>query len=76
MVPKIPAVKVEQLLKQYFFSIVKIRRLVFLEPLGVQRRYIPHLKGLISGKVDLEAQGYDSTFTLCHTLVKKVILHL
>ena len=55
---------------------VQLRRLVFLEPLGVQRRYVPHLKGLISGKVDLEAQGRDSTFTFCHALWKKAILHL
>ena len=42
----------------------------------VQEHYVPHLKDLISVKVDLEAQGCDSTFTLCHTLVKKDILHL
>ena len=47
-----------------------------MELLGVQRRYVPHLKGLISTKVDLEAQGRDSTFTFRHTLLKKAILHL
>ena len=36
--------------------------------LGVQRRYVPHFKGLISGKVELEAQGRDSSFTYCHAL--------
>ena len=46
------------------FSIVQIWRLVFLEPLGVQRRHVPHFKGLIYAKVDLEAQGRGSTFTL------------
>ena len=30
-----------------FFSIVQIWRLVFLEPMGVQRLTVPHLKGLI-----------------------------
>ena len=48
--------------------------MVFLEPLGVQRRYVPHFKGLISAKVDLEAQGRDSTFTFCHAQLKKAIL--
>ena len=66
MVPEIPAVKIEQVF-------VQIRRLVFLEPLGVQRRYVPHFKGLIRAKVDLEAQGRDTTFTICHTLLKKTI---
>ena len=66
---KIAAVKVEQ-------SIVQLWRLVFLEPLGVQWPYVPHFKGLISAKVDLEAQGRDSTFTFCHAHLKKAILHL
>ena len=35
----------------------------------------PHFKGLIYAKVELEAQGRDSTFTICHTLVKRAILH-
>ena len=77
MVPKIWVVKFEQSKKRTktdVFSIVQIWRLVFLEPLGVQRRYVPHFKGLISGKVELEAQGRDSTFTICHTLLKKAIL--
>ena len=60
--------------KTDFFSIVQLWRLVFLEPLGVQRRYVPHFKGLISGKVELEAQGRDSTFTFHHALLKKAIL--
>ena len=47
-------------------SVVQIKQLLFLEPLGVQRRYVPHLKGLIGVKVDLEAQGRDSTFIFCH----------
>ena len=47
---------------------------MFLKPLGVQRRYVPHFKGLISAKVDLEAQGRDSTFTFCHAQLKKAIL--
>ena len=46
-----------------------------MEPKGVQRRYVPHLKGLISGKVELEAQGRDSTFIICYALLKKAILH-
>ena len=33
-------------------------------------------KGLIYVKVDLEAQGHDSSFTICHSLLKKDILHL
>ena len=47
-----------------------------MEPLGVQRPYLPHLKGLISAKLGLEAQGRDSTFTFCHAHLKKAILHL
>ena len=83
MVSKIPAVKVEQskkssflVLKRTVFSIVQIWRLVFLEPLGVQRRYVPDFKGLIYVKVEPEAQGRDSTFTFCHAHLKKAILHL
>ena len=49
---------------------------VEVDPVGVQKRTISHFKGLISAKVDLEAQGRDSTFTLCHALLKKAILHL
>ena len=44
--------------------------------MGVQRRHVPHFKGLIYAKVDLEAQGRDSTFTFCHAQLKKAILHL
>ena len=46
-----------------------------MEPLGVQRRYVPPFKGLVSAKVDLEAQGRDSTFSFSYTLLKKAILH-
>ena len=81
MVPTIPAIKVEQSkkmsileIKRAVFSIVQIWRLVFLEPLGVQRRHVPHFKGLIYAKAELEAQGTDTTFTICHTLLKKAIL--
>ena len=45
-----------------------------LEPLGVQRCNVPHFKGLIYAKLELEAQGRDSTFTICHPLLKKAIL--
>ena len=44
--------------------------------MGVKRRNVPHLKGLISAKVDLEAEGRDSPFTLCHALLLKALLHL
>ena len=47
-----------------------------MEPLGVQKRYIPHLKGLISGKVEPKDQGRGSTITLCHAHLKKAILYL
>ena len=82
VVPKIQAVKVEWskktallVLKRTFFSIVQLWRLVSLEPLEVLRRNVPHFKGLIYAKVELEAQGCDSTFTICHALVKKAVLH-
>ena len=47
-----------------------------MEPLGVQRHTVPHFKGLINAKVDLEAQGRDTTFTLCHAQLRKPILLL
>ena len=37
--------------------------MAFLEPLGVQRRYVPYLKGPISGKVEPKDQGRGSTIT-------------
>ena len=46
-----------------------------MEPQGVKRPNVPHLKGLIYAKVELEAQGRDSTFTFCHALLKKAILY-
>ena len=61
--------------KMDVFSTVKPLWLVFLEPLRVKRRYVSHFKGLISAKVELEAQGSDSTFTICLALLKKAILH-
>ena len=60
--------------KRTFFSIVALWQLVSLEPLGVQRRNVPHFKGLIYAKVELEAQGRNSTFTFHHALLKKAIL--
>ena len=44
--------------------------------MGVQRRYVPHLKGLIYGKVEPKDQGRGSTITLCHAHLKKAILRL
>ena len=44
--------------------------------MGVQRRYVPHFKGLIYGKVEPKAQGRDSTFTFRHAQLKKAILLL
>ena len=32
--------------KRTFFSIVQLSRLVFLDPVGVQRHTVPHFKGL------------------------------
>ena len=61
--------------KRMFFSIVQIWQLVFWEPLGVNRRNVPHFKDLIYAKEELEGQGRDSTFTLCHALWKQAILH-
>ena len=53
------------------FIVFQTWQLVFLEPVGVQRRYVPHLKGLISGNLELTAQGRDSTFTFLHYLFEK-----
>ena len=54
-----------------FFSCFQIWRVVFLEPLGVKRCYVPHFKGLISGNLEPTAQGHDITFTFHHALLKK-----
>ena len=42
--------------------------------MGVQRHNVPHFKGLIMLYLDFEAQGRGSTFTLCHSYLKKAIL--
>ena len=55
---------------------VQLWWLVILEPVRVQRCYAPHFKGLIYGKVEPEAQGRDSTFTIRHAQLKKAILLL
>jgi len=47
---------------------------VFLEPLGVGRRYVPHSKGLFSNKLESTAQGHDRTFTFLYSLSKKAFL--
>ena len=57
------------------FFVFQLWRPEFLEPLGVQRHTVPHFKGLIELYLDLQAQGRDSTFTICHALVKRAILH-
>ena len=36
--------------------------------------YVPHFKRLINANLDSRSQGCDSTFTICHTLLKKTIL--
>ena len=46
-----------------------------MESLEVQERSVPRVKGLISGKLELTAQGSDSTFTFRHAHLKKAILH-
>ena len=51
------------------------KRTVFSIGVGVHSRYVSHFKGLICAKVDLETQGHGITFTLCHALLKKGILH-
>ena len=57
-------------------SYFQLWRLVIFEPVGVQRHNVPHFKGLISADSNPRAQGHDGTFTFCHALVKKSILHL
>ena len=46
-----------------------------MEPLGIQRPTVAHFKGLINAKVDLEAQGCDTTFIMGHAHLKKAILY-
>ena len=42
----------------------------------VQRRYVPHFKGIIiCGKLELTAKGNGSFFTFLHVLLKKAILY-
>ena len=43
---------------------------------GTTGSYVPHFKGLISGNLDFEAQGHDSTFTFLYAPEKKAILRL
>ena len=43
--------------------------------MGVQNRNVPHFRGLICAKVDLEAEVHESTFTFCYAQLKKAILH-
>ena len=50
-------------------------KLVFLEPLGVREPNVPYFKGLIIPDLNPKAQERDGTFTFCHTLLKKAILH-
>ena len=57
-----------------FFSIIQLWRLAIFEPVGVQRRNVPHFKSLIVFYLDFEAQGRDSTFTFHHAHLKKAIL--
>ena len=77
MVPKIQVFKVETTKKSSFkYGNRRFFRSFKFDDLqvGVQRRYIPHFKGLISGNLDFEAQGRDSNFTILHTHLKKAIL--
>ena len=64
LVLDIPAVKVERskkssiyLVKRGLFSIVQHWRLVYLEPLVLQRSYIYHFKALIYSYYEPEGQG-------------------
>ena len=61
------------LVKQTFSLIFQLWRLAILKPFGVQRRNVPHFKGLIMLNLDFEAQGRGSTFTLCQDHLKKAI---
>ena len=45
------------LVKQTFSLIFQLWRLTILKPFGVQRRNVPHFKGLIILNLDFEAQG-------------------
>ena len=47
---------------------------IFLEPLEVREPNLPHFKVLINSDLNPRVQGRDSTFTFCHTLLKKAIL--
>ena len=43
----------------------------------VKRCYVPHLKGLISGKVEFKDQGHGSTIIMGHALLNRaVLLHI
>ena len=49
---------------------------VFLEPVGDQRRTVPHFKSLMNLIGNCQAQGSGGTFFLRYALLKKAILHL
>ena len=78
VLPHLWSIKIilKSLLRRIYKKFFQLWQLVFLEPLGVPECNVPHFKGLISANLNLIAQGHGGTFTFCHALFKKAILHL
>ena len=55
-----------------FFKLINFEN---SEPVGVERRYVPHLKALICGYLEPEVQGRGSTFTVCYVLLNIGVFH-
>ena len=64
------------LLKRTFFSNVQLWRLVFLNPVGVQRRTVSHFKGLFKTFKMRYSMFLYSNWIGLHVHFKKAILHL
>ena len=60
--------------KNGLFWNFQIWPLVFPMPLEIQSYTVPHLKALISGKLEPRGLRFGSTFILCHALLNKAIL--
>ena len=57
------------LIWQIFFNL-QIRPLIFLQPLDLQERTVPHMKDLIHIHLENESQGYRMTFNVIYVCSK------
>ena len=55
-------------------KMLPLRPVIFLTPLELQGHTVPHLKGLMCGKMEARKLRCGSIFILCHALLKNAIL--